>query len=506
MQRRIPVLLGIDAGTTSVKTVVFDLAGEILAVSRSSVHLLRGDDGAVEADMDALWTATASTIRDALESPSGEDFDPDVVAIGITGQGDGAWLIDEAGRPVRPAALWLDGRAAPRVAAWEGDGRAEAVRAATASPLNSGALPVLWSELAERDPEAIARAHTHLNCKDWLRFKLTGVRATDPSDASRGFLNIGDGTYDEALLAAAADPRLRDILAPVLDPAAVGGRVTEESGREVGLPAGIPVAVGMVDTGAAGVGMGAIGDGEGYMILGTTGFVGVNQKNREALTTNLGIVLRTGRGEQVLETLVPMSGTPNLDWVRQTLDLEGLGWQEIEEEARRAGPGSGGVLYLPYGSPSGERAPFVDPNASASWLGMSVTTTSGQLLRSVYEGLAFALVECLDLLGLEEEVSICGGGSDSDLLCQILADVSGRRIRRQDAPEVGARGAASLALLASGRVETLAEAVSALASDSSVFAPNPERHDSSVRAYRTFITVRDALRPHWPAVRALRAH
>src|SRR5690606_13116325 len=114
--------------------------------------------------------------------------------------------------------------------------------------------------------------------------------------------------------------------------------------------------------------------------------------------------------------------------------FEGQDWETVEQDATAAAPGSDGVLFLPYGSPSGERAPFTDSAASAGWLGASVTTTRGQLLRSVYEGLAYSLVECLDALGLDGSLAICGGGSESDLLCSILADVSGLTITRQNEP------------------------------------------------------------------------
>ncbi|KRC59114.1 hypothetical protein ASE14_15135 [Agromyces sp. Root81] len=500
MQSRSRLILGIDAGTTSVKTVAFTLDGQIVSVARSSLHTERRHDGAAEADMDRLWEATVSTIIDVVAAIG----DADVAAIGITGQGDGAWLVGENGLPLRPAALWLDGRAHERLERWQADGRAAAVHEATGSPLFAGALPVLVEELAAADPQLLVALGTQLNCKDWLRYQLTGVIATDPSEASRTYLDTGTGRYSEALFAALGHERMRDHLPEVRSPEAVGGVLDAQVAGALGLPAGIPVAVGMVDTAAAGVGLGAIGDGQGYAILGTTGFVGVNHAARDAVRTDISIVLSTGRGTQVLESLAPMTGTPNLDWVRDGLGLSERPWSEIEALAAAVPPGSGGVIYLPYGSPSGERAPFMAPDASASWLGMSVTTEPGQLLRSVYEGLAYALTECLDELGLTGNLLICGGGSDSDLLCEILADVSGYEIVRQNEPEVGARGVATLALVAAGIAPDLATAVAGMAPPSSVFTPNPGRHALYRSGYRTFIAARDALRPHWTELRRLR--
>jgi xylulokinase len=484
-----------------VKTVGFDLDGRIVGVSRSSVRVLRGDDGRAEADMDHIWDAAAATIS-AVVDEVGDDAE--IVAIGVTGQGDGAWLVDADGRPVRHAALWLDGRAHARLEDWRADGRADAVHDATGSPLFAGALPLLVDELDAAEPGIRARAATQLNCKDWLRFRLTGVRATDPSEASRTYLDTATGAYSESMLAALGQEDMRARLPEVLDPQSIAGHVPPAVAAALGLPAGIPVVTGMVDTAAAGVGLGVIDDGRGYAILGTTGLVGVNHASRAEVRTASSIVLATGRGTQVLESQAPMTGTPNLDWVRATLGFDDADWTVIEEQAVAVPPGSGGVIYLPYGSPSGERAPFHDADASASWLGMSVTTTAGQLLRSVYEGLAYALRECIEVLGLEGPLLVCGGGSDSDLLCAILADVTARDIVRQDEPEVGARGVAILAMTAVGLADDLADAARRLAPASRVFRPDAARVALYDEAYALFVSTRDALRPHWPSLRRLR--
>ncbi|MBO9625897.1 MAG: carbohydrate kinase [Microbacterium sp.] len=502
MQGRTRIILGVDAGTTSVKTVAFDLDGRIVGVSRSSVRVLRGDDGRAEADMDHIWDAAAATISAVVE----EIGDAEIVAMGVTGQGDGAWLVDADGRPVRNAALWLDGRANERLETWTADGRASAVHDATGSPLFAGALPLLIEELDAAEPGVRARTATPLNCKDWLRFRLTGVRATDPSEASRTYLDTATGRYSETLFGVLGQEGMRERLAPVLDPQSIAGHVEPAVAASLGLPPGLPVVTGMVDTAAAGVGLGVIDDGRGYAILGTTGLVGVNHSSRAEVRTSSSIVLATGRGTQVLESQAPMTGTPNLDWVRATLGFDDADWTVIEEQAVAVPPGSGGVIYLPYGSPSGERAPFHDPDASASWLGMSVTTSTGQLLRSVYEGLAYGLRECIETLGLEGPLLVCGGGSDSDLLCAILADVAARDIVRQDEPEVGARGVATLAMAAVGLADDLTDAARRLAPATSVFRPDQARVALYDDAYALFLATRDALRPHWPGLRRLREH
>lgn len=294
-------------------------------------------------------------------------------------------------------------------------------------------------------------------------------------------------------------------LAPeILTADALGGTVTAEAAARTGLAEGTPVGVGMIDVSVTGVGLGAVDDGDGWLILGTTGFVGALLPSVAERKSENSMVLATGRGTQVLEFLPPMTGTPNLDWIRTTLGLADTSWDDIEKQAVAAGAGAGGVVYLPYGSPGGERAPFLDTNASASWMGMSVSTTPGQILRSVYEGVAFSLVECVEVLGLDGDLVVSGGGFRSDLVCQILADATGQRVIRQDAPEAGARGAAVLALLSAGVETELKKAAAALATDVSPFEPNPANKAVYDAAHQVFINARAAIRPVWPQMRELR--
>lgn len=260
----------------------------------------------------------------------------------------------------------------------------------------------------------------------------------------------------------------------------------------------------MIDVAVTGMGLGAVGDGASWLILGTTGFVGVLLPSIADRRSDLSMVLATGNGTQVLEFMAPMTGTPNLDWIRSTLGLNEESWSDIEAIAREANPGAHGVVYLPYASPGGERAPFLDTNASASWQGMSLTSSRADILRSVYEGVVFSLVECIDALRIEGDIVVSGGGFRSDLLCQILADTTGRRVLRQDAPEAGARGAAVLALVSAGRFPDVRAASEALGATLEAFDPHPEAKDVYAFAYDVFRETRRALRPVWKPMRELR--
>ena len=496
------VVIGVDGGTTAVKAVAFTLTGQILASHHQAVPVSYGSAGQAEQDMTQIWEAVATCLAEV----SDQIGDATVLGIGLTGQGDGVWLVDAEGEPTRPAAIWLDGRAADRVASWNRDGRSATLLQTTGTTVFGGLFPVLIEELAATEPQALAAATSQLNCKDWLRFKLTGSRATDYTEASRSFLDVRDVSGFSSELA--ADLGLTSVLRllPEIRPAdGPAVPLSTEAAVRTGLPEGTPVGVGMIDVAVTGMGLGLVEDNASWLILGTTGFVGTLLPSVSQRRSSESMVLATGHGTQVLEFMAPMTGTPNLDWIRTMLGLEDVGWDHIEQAARRSAPGSRGVIYLPYASPGGERAPFQDTQASASWQGMSLTTTHDDILRSVYEGVALSLVECIRELNITDDLVVSGGGFRSDLLCEILADATGLTVVRQDAPEAGARGAAVLALVSAGRFETIAQAAAALGTGMQTFAPNPAHEEAYRCTAEVFRATRQALQPVWPQLRSLRA-
>ena len=493
------LIVGIDAGTTAVKAVAFSLDGEIRHAAHRQVPVQYGRRGEAEQDMTAIWEAVA----DSLVEVTGALDDQQVVAVGVTGQGDGAWLLNKDHEPLRPAALWLDGRAGDRIDQWNADGRGDQVLKTTGTVVFPGLAPVLLEEFEQAQPGFLESIGTIFYCKDWVRYKLTGELATDYTEASRNFLNLGTTSYDTDFAQGLGLGAVVDALPPIQTSDSVGGQVSAEAAERTGLPAGIPVAVGMIDVAITGPGLGATEDGDSWLILGTTGFIGTLRAGVGDRRSQASMVLATGRGQQVLEFLAPMTGTPNLDWIRQTLAFQD--WAEAESAARTVEPGSAGVIYLPYASPGGERAPFQDSSASASWLGMSISTTPAEILRSVYEGVSFSLVECIEALDLQGELVVSGGGFRSDLVCEILADTTGRRVVRQAAPEAGARGAATLAMVAGGQAADLKEAAAAMVTSTSTFEPNTDHHTIYRKALEVYMSARDALRPAWPAMRELRA-
>lgn len=496
-----PVVIGIDAGTTAVKAVAFSTEGEQVAAAHRTVPLVYGSRGEVECDMAAIWDAAAICLREVTGTMPGRP----VLAVGVTGQGDGLWMLDAEHRPVQPTPCWMDGRSSDRVADWEGDGRVEAVLDVMGTTTFAGLTPVLYAELCEAEPEAMASVAHILSCKDWVRFNLTGVVGTDYSEASRILLDVNTMQYSAPLAGRLGVAPLHRLVTPPAVADSVAGHVTAAAAEATGLPEGTPVSVGLIDVWACGLGLGAVDDGDGWLILGTTACVGVLLPEAAQRRSRLSMVMATGRGSQAVEFLAPTSSVPNLEWAARTLGLADASHAELERLAESAAPGSGGVLYLPYGAPLGERAPFLDSQASAAWVGLGYSTTPGQLLRAVYEGIAYALAECVETLELDGELIVSGGGSRSTLLCQVLADVLQRPIVQEEASEAGALGAAMTALVAVGHCPDLRAAAEQLRSPSVTFQPNPVTGDAYREGRALLTQVRDALRPAWGALRHHRA-
>lgn len=491
-------LIGIDAGTTSVKSVLFTLDGTVLATAAREAQPQQPGFGISEMDMNLVWQLALETLHEVLAARG----ERQIIGIGVTGQGDGAWMLNANGEASAPATLWNDGRSADTVAQWP-IGR-ESVREATGSPLFPGALPAIW-ERAKQHYRA-AEATTHLNCKDWIRFRLTGVVATDPTEASRTYLDVSTGDYSSKMANTLGHQDVLRMLAPVFPSTDIAGSLLPEIQRELGLTEAVPVAIGAVDTATTGVGLGALNDGDSFVIFGTTAVVCINQTDAKHRQHPDSILLRTGRDNQVLESLAQMSGMPNLQWARNTLGYAEQSWAEIEIAAAEAATHAPTELvFLPYTAPSGERAPFVDPHAVGAWVGARVSTTRADMMRAVYCGLVHSVYESLLALGIHSapdtaEIAVSGGGAQSTLICQLLADLTAKTVVRQRESEVGARGAAAFALAAVSPTHSLHEAVTLMQAQQDRISPRGEHYEQAQQAFATFVRMRDAIRSEWSAL------
>ena len=435
------MILGIDLGTSMVKAARFADDGTCLAVAsrRSSPQPLGG--GRIEQDFEEIVTAVGEVVAEACAGA------PAPKVIGITGQSDGLWLLDADGRGVRPAVSWLDDRGNPYLQKWIKTGVFEAVFRRNANAIFPGSHAPLMAALQDSDPKALARAHTASYLKDGILQRLTGARVTDASDASLPFLDLQARDYDPEILRLLGLGNLRRLLAPVMPAPGQAFPMNAAGASLTGLPEGIPVHAGPFDLVACPIGAGVREIGDGLIIIGTTLACEVLTDRIDTAADPVGMTLCMPEAGRWIRSMPATVGTATLDWV---LEMVGATHGAVDALLAQSRPGANGATALPFFSATGERAPFVDVRARGQLSGLSTATTKADLVMAVCESVAYAARHCIEAAGLTGSVSVCGGGSNSQTWSQMVADVLQRPLHVARRPEVGARGAAIVAMDVAG--------------------------------------------------------
>ncbi len=505
------ILIGIDAGTSVIKSVAFDLAGIQIAVAAvpNIYKLLPG--GGSEQDMALTWENTAATLR--MLAQKVENLASRTIGISVTAQGDGNWLIDKAGEPVGHGWLWLDARAGDLVSAMRGKGSDALRYSRTGTGLAACQQGSQLRYMQDQSAPELRHATTAFHCKDWLYFRLTGIRATDPSEAVFTFGDIRTRSYCNDVIEALGLTARKHLLPAIVDGANLYHPLSSIAAQETGLLAGTPVVLGYVDVvcTALGAGLYEPGSNAGCTILGSTGMHmrlarSVSDVHLNPELTGYTMCLPVpGHYAQMQSN---MAATLNIDWILsmagQLLESQGIKLQksdliELSETwLARSRPGT--LLYHPYISEAGERGPFVDATARASFIGLSMATGFGDMVRAVYDGLALSARDCYAAMGtLPDRVRLTGGAARSQSLRKILGGALGASIQTSGREEAGAAGTAMIAAVALKIYPSMAECVHHWVSP---FQRPPEEPDrdlvlASNKIFPVYKQSRQALQPVW---------
>lgn len=497
-------LLGVDAGISVAKAALFDSSGaEIQAVSRKTT-LISPQPGWAEVNMRETWDMTAAAIRELLALTRIKNSQ--IAGVGVTGNMVGVWLIDEQGRPVRNAILVCDTRTRPffeQLTRQQPD-ILHRIYCSSGCVMEFGCTLPLMRWLAEHEPDSLHKAQAVLCCKDWLCYQLTGSIHMDYTEAS---VLPGDNrqrTYSETLFDLLGISQWRRLLPRVVASEQIVGTVTPHAAEATGLCTGTPVTAGAGDVPSSTIGAGAVKPGMACTVLGTTchnSFV-IPQPSFEPPDVGLLFALPESLW---LRTMVNLTGTPNLDWtIEQFCGLEASQaasrrelFEIVQTLAQQSSPGANGVIYHPYLNPVGVIAPFVEPTARAQFFGITNSHTRHDLLRAVYEGVALAIRDCYDAIGIPEEIRLVGGGAQSEFWCQIIADCTGSRIVIPKGSEFGAKGAALLAAVGLHWFDNIAKAARATVSIGRTYQPNPDVKAVYDAVYATYRQIRTDLPRSW---------
>lgn len=438
--------LGIDLGTSGVKCVLVGADGRRIAEGAAGLCSRRPRPGWSEQDPGDWWRAAREAVADVRSRHERELAA--VRAIGLSGQMHGATLLDAAGRVLRPAILWNDGRSVAQCGMLERrEPRAREITGNRAMP-GFTAPKLLW--VAEHEPQIFARVSRVLLPKDYLRLQLTGDAVSEMSDAAGTlWLDVGARRWSLEMLAATGLPA--EAMPRLVEGSEPSGRLRAGPAAELGLAPGIVVAGGAGDNAAGAVGAGVIRRGDAFVSLGTSGvyfvaadrFAPAPERAVHAFCHCL-----PGTWHQMA---VSLSAASCLSWLSSVSGAASEAALLAEAEAAQH---DGGVLFLPY--LSGERTPHDDPNARGVFFGIGHETTRADLCRAVLEGVAFAFADGQDALLAAgapiERVSVIGGGARSRLWGVILASALGRSLDYREGGATGpAFGAARLARLADTR-------------------------------------------------------
>ena len=510
------LLIGIDAGTSVIKAVAFTLGGDQLAIAAMPNHYETLADGGVEQDMTRTWTDTAATLR--LLGEAVPNLDRRTLALAVTGQGDGTWLIDAEGKPVAPGWLWLDSRAA-RIAEEFVAGPAYARHyRRTGTGVNACQQSVQLAWLRHHRPEVIAKAASAHHCKDWLYFKLTGTRATDISEGNFTFGSYATREYEPAILAELGAADCERLLPRMIDGTREAGALLPSAAAETGLTSGTPVVLGAVDVLCSALGGGLYdASGEvGCTIIGSTGMHMRLAATPEKVMLNpegSGYTMPFAAPGMSAQVQSNMAATLNIDWLldlaREILRDQGVSRSRrdllagLDDRILARPPCQ--VLFHPYISRAGERGPFLDSAARAQFTGLESGIGYADLMRAVFEGLCHAARDCYSVMGaIPAEVRLAGGAARSKALTLLLAGALGTPIRRVTREESGAAGAAIMAAIQQGvypdATAATAEWVEPLLGERA--EPDAQIAAAFARSFPIYLETRQTMRPIWRAMQS----
>ncbi len=417
-------LLGVDVGTTGVKALLVDEHGRIRSTATRGYPMQTPRLGWAEQDPLLWWRAAQAAIRQVAAGGRSRW----IAAVGLTGQMHGLVMLDRPGRVIRPCILWNDQRSAGQCRMiLRRIGLRDLIRHTGNTVLPGFTAPkLMW--VREHEPAAYRRTAKVLLPKDYIRFRLTGEYWTDVADASgTSLFDVGRRQWSEYIVKRLRIPR--SWLPGVTESPSISAYISPDAARQTGLRSGTPVVGGGGDQACQAVGAGIVDDSAAAVTIGTSGVVfAVQDRFRPESKGRLHAFCHAVPGLWHLMGVM-LSAGGSFRWLRDCLGRGEVtrsdAYQAMTAEAASVPAGCEGLIFLPY--VSGERTPYADPDARGVFFGLSLRHSRSHLIRAVMEGVAFGLLDSMNLLrGLgiaAPRIRVTGGGSRSRLWRQIIADV-----------------------------------------------------------------------------------
>lgn len=496
-------LLGLDAGNTVIKAVLFDQCGNEIASVAQEGHSNMPFPGHVERGLGELWTNAKMVIRSCLDQSGIQPTE--IAAIGCAGHGNGLYTLDREGEPLL-AIQSLDTRATGLVEEWSSEGVGDRTYPIGLQRPWPSQTPTLLAWIKRYRPETFKRIGTVFLCKDFIVNRLTGRRVSEVSDMSGcGLLNVSQRRYDHDLLDAFGLGDCMDLLPPLIESADIAGTVTEAAAAETGLAVGTPVIGGFFDVIASAIGSGVTRTGAASIIAGTWS---INQVIIDRPHVS-GSVFMSSTVDRKRYMAIESSATSaaNLEWlVREFFaDTQHEGRNPFDaccELASLVEPSANDPIYHPflYGAQQ-------DGGARAGFYGIAGWHTKGHLVRALMEGVVFGHrhhIETLRSAGADfHEAVLSGGGSRSKFWPQIFADVLGLPVSVARSSQTGALGVAIAGGVSVGLFPDFEAGAAAMVTTERHYSPNPMRAAFYGERYKLYNDIAKAMEPVWRRMAAI---
>ena len=485
--------IGIDLGTSAVKLLLVSGEGEILNTVTKEYPLSFPHPGWSEQNPEDWVKGMKEGLKELLEG-----FDPSKVSgIGCGGQMHGLVVLDEKDEVIRPAILWNDGRTQEETDRLNNEIGKERLSELTGNIAFAGftAPKILW--LKKHEPENFEKVRRVMLPKDYLNYVMTGVFATDVSDASGMLLlDVEHRCWSEEMLKICS--LTKEQLPALYESYEKIGTVTKEFAEEFGFNENVTVCAGAGDNAAAAVGTGTVGEGTCNISLGTSGTVFIPSSRFVVDSGNSLHAFCHGDGQYHLMGCILSAASCNLWWMKDILHTDDFSGEQDKINPEKLGRNH--VFYLPY--LMGERAPHNDANARSCFIGMTMDSSREDLTQAVLEGVAFALRDSLEAaraMGIDvQESMICGGGSRSALWKRMIANVLNIRLNVPETEQGPGYGGAILAMVAEGAYADVNEAVQHLIRIKETVEPEEELTQLYEERYKVYRKLYPALKDVFP--------
>lgn len=486
--------IGIDLGTSAVKLLLMDSEGKICKTVSREYPLFFPHPGWSEQNPEDWWEQSVEGLKELIE-----DVDRSKVAgISFGGQMHGLVILDKDDRVIRPAILWNDGRTTAECDYLNHEIGKETLSKYTANIAFTGftAPKILW--VKEKEPENFVKISKIMLPKDYIAYRLTGVHSTDVSDASGMLLfDVKNRKWSKEMCDICGISEGQ--LATCYESYECIGTVKPEVADMLGIPHTVKVAAGAGDNAAAAVGTGTVGDNQCNISLGTSGTIFISSRKFGVDRFNALHSFAHADGSYHLMGCMLSAASCNKWWMDEIIGTKNY----AAEQAEITNLGENHVYYLPY--LMGERSPHNDPDARATFIGMTMDTTRADMTQAVLEGVAYALRDSLEVaksLGIDlKRTKICGGGAKSPLWKKIVANVLNLKVDVIESEEGPAMGGAMLAAVACGEYGSVEEIAAKVVKVVDTVEPDPALAAKYEEGYAKFKQIYPACKELFKKIR-----